>query len=118
MMSLQVTINTTVILSLGTGANHYAIHGKYHSWGILRWAKHLIPLMFDATETSIELNMKMLLQERYCRLNQLLPESVPFPFFPSSSFLISAPLNLFFFFFFCLFGAGMWTWTTRTVWMT
>lgn len=73
---MSVGAHLTCTLSIGTGSNNYAVHGRHHDWGILPWGQHLISLLFDATETSIQLNMRMLQQERYHRLNSELPEFV------------------------------------------
>ncbi len=62
------------VLSIGTGVSVTAVHGKHHNWGLARWAPHLIPLLFDSTEASINMNMQMLLQDRFCRLDSVLPE--------------------------------------------
>eukprot|EP00053_Salpingoeca_punica_P017330 m.166884 g.166884 ORF g.166884 m.166884 type:complete len:465 (-) comp17183_c1_seq1:164-1558(-) len=70
------TLDNFVILSLGTGANDLRIPGKGHDWGLWQWAPWLVDLLFDSTDSSIDMNMRMLLGERYIRLNDVLPRRI------------------------------------------
>ena len=50
--------------------------GKFHDWGLAQWASWLVDLLFDSSDSSIDMNMQMLLGERYHRLNDVLPRRV------------------------------------------
>ena len=71
-----VTAETCVCLSLGTGATNTYITGKFHDWGLAQWARWLVQLLFDSTNSSIDMNMHLLLGERFMRINDALPREI------------------------------------------
>lgn len=71
-----VSIDSIVCLSLGTGSADTAIPGKFHDWGLMQWAGWLVDLLFDSTNSSIDMNMHLLLGDRYMRINDSLPRAI------------------------------------------
>lgn len=69
----SVTTANAAVLSVGNGTSDSAVRGKYHDWGIVQWATKLIGLLFEGTESSNDVIMRMLLGKRYMRIKNTFP---------------------------------------------
>jgi uncharacterized protein len=65
------------LLSIGTGLNPERVEGKNHDWGFAQWAKPLVTLMIDAAMGVSDYQCRRLLEDRYLRLEPVLPERIP-----------------------------------------
>eukprot|EP00051_Salpingoeca_urceolata_P001626 m.42579 g.42579 ORF g.42579 m.42579 type:complete len:203 (-) comp11556_c0_seq3:66-674(-) len=64
----DATLSDIVVLSIGTGGTSTRIPGLNHDWGFLQWSSWLVSLLFEATENTIDMNMAMMLRNRYNRV--------------------------------------------------
>ena len=42
-------------------------------WGIRQWAPHLLDMLIDASSVNVDMNLRLLLNSNYHRLDPLLP---------------------------------------------
>jgi hypothetical protein len=68
-----VTPENTVVLSLGTGHSlkelKDAENGTTLDWGLQQWAPKLLDLLMEANQLSNEVNLRLLLKNRYHRID-------------------------------------------------
>ena len=72
------------VLSLGTCVQPLAIEpprghwrgDSWGDWGLLQWAPHLLNLLSDSSNRSVNLHMTYLLGENYHRINPLLEKDI------------------------------------------
>ncbi len=64
------------LLSLSTGINPTYIKGKDLDWGYAQWAKPLLSLMIDGVMGVADYQCNQLLNDRYHRLEPILPEAI------------------------------------------
>jgi patatin-like phospholipase/acyl hydrolase len=76
------------VLSLGTGSNPTFLSETDGSWGLIKWAPHLIGLMMDGAVNLADYQCKQLLGKRYLRLNPIMQKSVGLDDVKSVSFLL------------------------------
>jgi uncharacterized protein len=64
------------VLSIGTGSNPMFLPDKDGSWGLIKWAPHLIGLMMDGAVNLADYQCRQLLGKRYLRINPILHQSI------------------------------------------
>ena len=67
------------VLSLGTCVQPLAIEPRgddWGDWGLVQWAPHLLNLLSDSSNRSVNLHMTYLLGENYHRINPLLEKDI------------------------------------------
>jgi uncharacterized protein len=64
------------VLSIGTGTNPSYLTEKDGSWGLLKWAPHLIGLMMDGSVNLADYQCRQLLGSRYLRINPIMHQPV------------------------------------------
>lgn len=64
------------VLSIGTGSNPTYLTDKDGSWGLLKWAPHLISLMMDGAVNLADYQCRQLLGRRYLRMNPIMHQPV------------------------------------------
>ncbi len=68
-----MTPENTVVLSLGTGHSlkelKDAENGTTLDWGLQQWAPKLLDLLMEANQLSNEVNLRLLLKNRYHRVD-------------------------------------------------
>jgi hypothetical protein len=76
-----VTPENTVVLSLGTGHSlkelKDAENGTTLDWGLQQWAPKLLDLLMEANQLSNEVNLRLLLKNRYHRIDMQFDTDVP-----------------------------------------
>lgn len=70
-------LDEIVMLSVGTGFNPNYIKGKSLDWGYAQWIKPLINVLMDGVAGIADYQSKQLLNERYHRLQIVLPSRNP-----------------------------------------
>ena len=64
------------VLSLGTGDFPASVDLQGDDdadWGIRQWAPHLLDMLIDASSVNVDMNLRLLLNRNYHRLDPLLP---------------------------------------------
>lgn len=64
------------VLSLGTGSNPNFLTEMNTSWGLMKWAPHLIGLMMDGAVNLADYQCRQLLGKRYMRINPIMQKPV------------------------------------------
>jgi uncharacterized protein len=64
------------VLSIGTGSNPTFLTEIDASWGLIKWAPHLIGLMMDGAVNLADYQCKQLLGAHYMRMNPIMQKSV------------------------------------------
>ena len=69
----MVTPENIVVLSIGTGHNVHEVedarNGTTLDWGLQQWAPRLLDLLMEANQLSIEHTLRLMLKNRYHRLD-------------------------------------------------
>lgn len=66
-----------LVMSLGTGALTRPLpYRKARSWGLARWAKPVLEIVFDGVSSTVDFQLRQLLRKRYVRLQPKLDESL------------------------------------------
>jgi hypothetical protein len=68
----QLSSKDVCVLSLGTGVRPMRLDidsNGVNAWGLGKWAPHLVDLLFDSSNRTVNLHMAYLLGQRYHRLN-------------------------------------------------
>ena len=71
------SLHDVVLLSLGTGHNPRFLSAQDGDWGLVQWAPHLVNLMLEGSSRLVDYQCRQILDERYLRLNPLLPWPIP-----------------------------------------
>lgn len=74
-----VNLEDIVVFSISTGNNPKYISSNTYkdgNWGLVEWGPHLIDLLLDSNTESINYNCKCLLQDRYHRIDPILPNPI------------------------------------------
>jgi len=74
-----VKLEDIVVFSISTGNNPKFIGKDVYKdggWGMVEWGPHLIELLLDSNTDSINYNCKCLLQNRYQRIDPVLPSPI------------------------------------------
>jgi patatin-like phospholipase/acyl hydrolase len=71
------TLEQVVVLSFGTGRNPQFLKVEDPDWGLVQWARHLVPLMLDGAAGTVDYQCNQLFGPRYRRVNPSLPEAIP-----------------------------------------
>ena len=72
----SVDLGRIRVLSLGSGSFPYNadLHGDEDAdWGLRQWAPHLLDLLVDASSVTVDMNLRLLLNEGYHRVDPPLP---------------------------------------------
>jgi uncharacterized protein len=69
-------VETVVLLSIGTGFNPHFLVAEDAAAGLLQWAPHLVNLMLEGGSGLADYQCRQVLDERYLRLNPLLPRPI------------------------------------------
>ena len=72
----QQSLADICLLSIGTGLNPERVEGKNHDWGFAQWAKPLVTLMIDGAMGVSDYQCRRLIDDRYLRLEPVLPERI------------------------------------------
>lgn len=73
-VSESIAMGEVCLLSLGTGFNPRYVAGG--DWGYVKWARHLLRMIFDGTPGVADFQCKQFLNDRYHRLDPPLPEVI------------------------------------------
>lgn len=65
------------LLSLGCGKSARWIKGNNHDWGAMQWAPHILFLALEGSIDTTHFQCHQLLQERYHRIDPILPNKMP-----------------------------------------
>lgn len=76
------------VLSIGTGTNPNYLTEKNGSWGLIKWAPHLIGLMMDGAVGLADYQCRQLLGKRYLRINPIMHRPVSLDDVKQTPFLI------------------------------
>jgi patatin-like phospholipase/acyl hydrolase len=72
-------LDDIVVLSLSTGSNPKGIPTSSlgnGNWGLFEWGPHIVDLLLDSSTESIDYQSRCILNERYHRLDPLLPNEI------------------------------------------
>lgn len=69
-------LSNLVLLSVGTGYNPRHLESMNGDWGLTQWAPHLINLMLEGGAGVVEYQCHQILDQRFLRLNPLLPAPI------------------------------------------
>jgi patatin-like phospholipase/acyl hydrolase len=69
-------LSDLVVLSLGCGNSPHYLTEMDSSWGLVKWAPHLITLMMDGAVNLADYQCKQLLGRRYMRINPIMHQPV------------------------------------------
>jgi uncharacterized protein len=68
-----------LLLSIGTGSSPLHIEGKTLDWGYAQWARPLVSLILDGVNLIADYQCRMILGERYQRIQPVYPASISVP---------------------------------------
>eukprot|EP00298_Acanthocystis_sp_HF-20_P011533 c19441_g2_i2.p1 GENE.c19441_g2_i2~~c19441_g2_i2.p1 ORF type:complete len:102 (-),score=44.83 c19441_g2_i2:17-322(-) len=65
-----------VVLSISTGnrCKTSPVGAQDVDWGLFQWAKFIIPIILHSSESTVDMACEMLLQDRFFRWNEAIPE--------------------------------------------
>ena len=69
-------LENCVLLSLGTGFNPHYLPVEDANWGLVQWAPHFLDMMLEADSDMVHYQVKQLMEEKYMRLNSVLPKPI------------------------------------------
>ena len=70
------TIGDIRLLSIGTGAYPRSIEIDDPNWGFVRWAPHLLSIMFEGGTSMVDFQCRQLLGPAYLRIDPPLPQRI------------------------------------------
>ena len=76
------------VLSMGTGNNPTFLTEKDGSWGLIKWAPHLIGLMMDGAVNLADYQCRQLLGKNYLRISPIMQKSISLDDVKSVPFLL------------------------------
>lgn len=78
-MNHGIALEDISILSISTGFNPHSLGPddyKGGDWGLYQWASNIIPLLLDSGSENVTLQCQTLFQDRFHRLDPILPQQI------------------------------------------